>query len=95
MWEFLNQEFGQLLELTSELVNSLTNFQFSKEAKTEDAKFAELYKIWSTVYADLKDVDQVSVLDHEPLLAKFAKRLPCVVNQVRGHEEGGANEGKV
>ena len=44
--------------------------------KTEVATFAEFYRIWSTVYADLKDVDKVSVLDHEPTLAKFAMRLP-------------------
>ena len=31
VWEFLNLEYGQLLELTSELVDSLTNFQCSKE----------------------------------------------------------------
>ena len=76
MWEFLNLEYGQLLELTSELVDSLTNFQYSKEAMTEDAKSAELWRIWSTVYADLEEVGKVSILDHEPTLAMFAKRLP-------------------
>ena len=35
VWEFLDQEYEKLLELTSELVDSLTNFQFSKEAKNE------------------------------------------------------------
>ena len=45
VWEFLNLEYGQLMELTSELVNSLTSFQYFKEAKTEDAKFAKLWRI--------------------------------------------------
>ena len=83
VWEFLEQEYGQLLELTSELVDSLTNFQFSKEAKTEEAKFTELYRSWTTVYGDLEEVGKVSVLDHEPTLARVAKRLPSHVSRTK------------
>ena len=62
-----------------------SNFQFSKEANYEEAnyeeaKFAELYRSWSKVYADLVEVDKMSVLNHEPTLAKFAKRLPSHVS---------------
>ena len=80
VWEFLEQEYGQLLELTSELVDS---FQFSKDAKTEEAKFTELYRSWTMVYSDLEEVGKVSVLDHEPTLAKVAKSFPSHVSQTK------------
>ena len=63
------------MELTAELITDLTNFQFTKEARTEDAKFTELYRIWHQVNADLSEVGKVSVLNHEPTLSKFASRL--------------------
>ena len=71
------------------MVDSLTNFQYSKEAKTEDAKFAELWSIWSMVYADHKEVGKVSVLDHETTMGKFAKRLPSPESRTKyvGAEE--------
>ena len=61
----------------------MTNFQLSKEAKTEEAKITELYKSWTTVYADLEEVGNVSVLDHERTLAKVAKRLPSHVSRTK------------
>ena len=76
VWKVLHEEYGQVMELTSERIEILTGFQFSKEAKTEDTKFAKLYRIWSQVLADLTEVGKVSALDHEPTLAKFARRLP-------------------
>ena len=83
VWEFLEQDYGQLLELTSELVDSLTNFQFSKDAKTEEAKFTELYRSWTMVYADLEEEGFVSVLDNEQTLAKVAKRLSSHVSRTK------------
>ena len=66
VWKVLDKEYGQVMELTADLIEDLTSFQFSKEAKTEDTKFTELYRIWKQVLADLA----------EPTLSKFAKRLP-------------------
>ena len=76
VWKDLDEETGQVMELTSELIEALTSFHISKEAKTEDAKFAELYRIWTQMLADLSEVGKISALDHEPTLAKFARRLP-------------------
>ena len=73
VWEVLDEEYGQVMELTAELIEDLTSFQFSKEAKTEDAKFAELYRIWQQVIANLVEVGRTDILDHEPTLSKFAK----------------------
>ena len=56
VWMVLDDEYGQVMELTAELIKDLTSFQFSKEAKTEDAKFAELYRVWQQVLADLVEV---------------------------------------
>ena len=67
IWEFLDDEFGKHSELTSERVDHLHGFQYSKGAVMEAAKFRELYKCWSTVYSDLESVGKQEVLDHAPL----------------------------
>ena len=33
VWELLAEEYGQVMELTSEVVDSMVKFQFPKEAK--------------------------------------------------------------
>ena len=71
VWKVLDDEYGQVMELTAELIKDLTSFQFSKQAKTEDAKFAELFRVWTQVLADLAEVGKTNVLDHEPTLSKF------------------------
>ena len=83
VWEVLDEEYGQVMELTAELIKYLTNFQFSKEAKTEDAKFAELYRVWQQVLADLVEVGRIDILKHEPTLSKFASRLPSNASRTK------------
>ena len=43
IWEFLDGEYGKGIELSSERVSYLHNFQCSKSATTEAAKFIELH----------------------------------------------------
>ena len=43
IWEFLDSEYGKDSELSSERVAYLHNFQCSKNATTEAAKFKELH----------------------------------------------------
>ena len=71
------------MEPTAELIEDLTSFQFSKEAKTEDAKFAELYRVWQQVLADLVEVGRADILDHEPTLSKFGSRLPSNASRTK------------
>ena len=54
VWDFLNKEYGLAFELTRELLSSLTNFKYSKEARGNYQKFLELYRRWTTVFVDLK-----------------------------------------
>ena len=44
IWKFLDDEYGKDSELTSEHVDYLHNFQYSKSATTEAAKFKELHR---------------------------------------------------
>ena len=53
VWEFLDEEFGKHSELTSERVDYLHAFKYSKDAVSEAAKFMELYDRWIEVYSDL------------------------------------------
>ena len=76
IWEFLDDEYGKDSELTSERVDYLHNFQCSKSATTEAAKFKDLHRCWSTVYSDLANVDQLQILNHAPMLKGFIGKLP-------------------
>ena len=58
----------------------LHNFQYSKNATTEAAKFKELHRCWSTVYSDLANVDQLEILNHAPTLKTFIGKLPSKAN---------------
>ena len=43
IWKFLDDEYGKDSELSSECVAYLHNFQYSKNATTEAAKFKEIH----------------------------------------------------
>ena len=83
VWMVLDEEYGQVMELTAELIEDLTDFHFTKEARTEDAKFTELYRVWQQVNAEFSEMGKVSVLNHEPTLSKFASRLPSQASRLK------------
>ena len=76
VWDFLDRKYGNTMELSSELINGLHNFQYSAKAKTESAKFAELDREWTKVYCDLEEVGKLESLDHEPTLTGLSRKLP-------------------
>ena len=76
IWALLDDEYGKDSELTSERVDHLHNFQYSKSAITEASKFKELHKCWSTVYSDLEYVGKQQILDHAPTIKGFITKLP-------------------
>ena len=76
IWLFLDDEYGKDSKLTSERVDHLHGFQYSKSTVTEAAKFKELYKCWSTVYSDLDNVGKLQILDHAPTIKGFIRKLP-------------------
>ena len=78
VWEILDRKYGRTMELASELISGLQNFKPSYKAKTESACFAELDREWTKVYNDLEEVQKLEVLNHEPTLSGFAKKLPSV-----------------
>ena len=75
MWEFMDEEYGKDSELTSERVDYLHAFQFSKGANSEAQKFMELHDRWTEVYHDLESVGQQEVLNHAPTIRDFVKLL--------------------
>ena len=83
IWTFLDQDYGSKLELTSTLVNSLESFQFTKAARTDSERFLELYRAWTSVYNDLLYSGEAAVLNHDPTLDKFAKKLPSQDGKLR------------
>ena len=69
------------MEITSEVVDSLINFSFSSQAKTESAKFIELHCKWNEVYANLEEINKTDVLNHEPTLMRISKKLPSEMSR--------------
>ena len=83
IWAVLDEKYGKVMELSKELIMGLQRFNFSKAARTESAKFRELFREWSKVYNDLEQVDKLSVLDHEPTLCNIAKMFPSSNSKMR------------
>ena len=76
IWEVLDKKYGSVMELSKELVMGLQKFRFSPAAKTESAKFKEICREFTKVYNDLKQVGELSALDHKPTLCNVAAMLP-------------------
>ena len=53
IWATLDEEFGQMMENVSGLVQRLLAFKYPKEAKGENSMFMELWRLWNEVCADL------------------------------------------
>ena len=81
VWEVLDREYGEVMDVCNEAVNSLVDFKYSAEAKSQSAKFRELYRKWQEVVSDLEEVGKLSVLDHEPTVWAVAKKLPSTDSQ--------------
>ena len=81
VWAVLDKKYGSTLELSTELVTGLQDFKFSAAARTEPAKFKELHMEFLKVHSDLKQVGELSALDHKPTLVRVARMLPSSDSQ--------------
>ena len=77
VWAVLDEEFGQVLDNVSGLVRRLLAFKLSKEAKTESNKFMELSRLWNEICADLRELDKLEALNHEPTIAAVGGCFPA------------------
>ena len=76
IWMHLEDEYGDVVELVTKLVNGLVRFQFPKDAKTEGQKFIKLHKNWNQVVTDLDEVKKLNCLDNELTISTIARKLP-------------------
>ena len=79
----LDEKFGQVLDNVSGLVRRLLAFKQSKEAKTESHKFMELIRLWNEISADLRKLDKLEALNHEPTIAAVGGMLPSLASKNR------------
>ena len=77
VWETLDEEYAREGEFGNILIQEVTNFKPSAEARTESDQFLEFHKKWSQVKADLTEVNQVGLLDYGPTLSILEKILPA------------------
>ena len=66
----------QIMENVSSLVRGLVAFKRSKEAMYESSRFIELWRKLNEVYADVHELGNTSVLNHEPTIAEVGNMLP-------------------
>ena len=83
IWEFLDEKYGKVMELSRELIMGLQKFTYSKGAKSDSARFKELNREWSKVHNDLQQVGELRALDHKPTLLNIASMLPCSESKMR------------
>ena len=72
VWDLLQEEYGQPMDVCNEIIRHLRNFKFSSAAKSENQKFHELNRQWNQAYADLEEIDKLNLLDHEVILLDVA-----------------------
>ena len=77
VWEFLDKEYGSVMELTKELISSLVDFKYGDKTKGNYQKFQELYRMWTSVHNDLQEAGELGALEHKYILSQVAvKFLP-------------------
>ena len=77
VWAVLDEEYGQVLDNVSSLVRRLLAFKLSKDAKTESLKFMELSRLWKEICADLRELDKLEALNHEPTISAVGGCFPA------------------
>ena len=76
VWRILDNEYGQPMEISSDAVRSLREFQFSNKSRTDHQKFTELFGRYNEVKADLEEIGMVHNLSHEPTINEIVRKLP-------------------
>ena len=74
VWNVLSREYGRPDELVTECIGSLSNFHFT--AKSDGAKYVELFRKWSEVIADLEEVGEVEALNNAAIIESVVKKFP-------------------
>ena len=74
VWEILDEEYGNNIDICPEVIGELTSFKFSTRSPTQ--QFLEFYNKYSHAKQDLKQVNKLSELDNLTTLRMLAKKLP-------------------
>ena len=74
-WTLLETKFGQVHELTNDIVNELMQFTISNEVQTETQQFTELQRKLMQVVKDLKEVDGIKCFDKPVMIQTKSNKL--------------------
>ena len=75
IWKVLDNKYGNVMDLSRVLIAGLWNLTLPTSG-SEPARFLVLHREWLKVYNDLKQIGQLSALDHDPTLCQVAEKLP-------------------
>ena len=75
IWKVLDDKYGNAMDLSRVLISGLWNLTLPA-GESEPARFKILHREWLKVYNDLKQIQQLSALDHDPTLCQVAAKLP-------------------
>ena len=75
IWKVLDDKYGNVMDLSRVLISGLWNLTLPAN-ESEPSRFKILHREWLKVYNDLKQIGQLSALDHDPTLCQVAAKLP-------------------
>ena len=75
IWKVLDDKYGNAMDLSRVLISGLWNLTLPA-SESEPSRFKILHREWLKVFNDLKQIGQLSALDHDPTLCQVAAKLP-------------------
>ena len=71
IWKVLDDKYGNAMDLSRVLISGLWNLTLPAR-ESEPSRFKILHREWLKVFNDLKQIGQLSALDHDPTLCQVA-----------------------
>ena len=83
VWKILDARYGQPDIVSAKLINKLVDLKFTAGAKHDCQKFIELYTAYIKARNDLKEIDKLDCLKHDPTIDTVVRKLPGQELKVR------------
>ena len=83
VWKILDARYGQPDIVSDKLIKELVDLKFTASAKHDCQKFIELYTAYIKARNDLKEIEKLDCLKHDPTIATVVRKLPGQELKVR------------
>lgn len=83
VWKILDVRYGQPDIVSAKLIKELVDLKFTASAKHDCQKFIELYTAYIKARNDLKEIEKLDCLKHDPTIDTVVRKLPGQELKVR------------